>query len=228
MKPLPLAVALAADKSTAKALRNTGVVARIRKKVLDEGDQRARIGLKQMGQYSEFYKVHKPYVRRSFITDIVVITLQSDGMRRVVMQEGLFSSNSPTSGIVTDAAHKFWKERNALLITSSAYSEFMESWVPIACSYSNGASAGHYEVHFQTLFAGIEAEKKKSGMMVVDDDLKQVFTFTASLQSVLTLLRSSTLAQLKGWGLNKHSSHFPSREVTREVLKSWRAPVRNL
>lgn len=61
----------------------------------------------------------------------------------------------PLQGIVSDAAHKFWKPKDAILIVSSTYCAATNSWMPVLESYSQGQSRDHYATHFFVLFEGI-------------------------------------------------------------------------
>ncbi|KAJ3804557.1 hypothetical protein F5876DRAFT_82964 [Lentinula aff. lateritia] len=60
----------------------------------------------------------------------------------------------PVNGIVSDAAHGFWREQNSLLITSSIYEAELHCWIPVLFSYSNGASSNSVTITDQ-YFIGI-------------------------------------------------------------------------
>lgn len=61
----------------------------------------------------------------------------------------------PVNGFVSDATHKFWRDRGALLVTTSVFARQMHQWVPVMVTYSNGATAQHYEHHFLALMYAI-------------------------------------------------------------------------
>ena len=79
-------------------------------------------------------------------------------------------TDDPVNGILTDAAHGYWKEGNNLLIVSSAYSVLLHCWIPGLLSYTNGASEAHYSLHFQALFASIAHELQNRGLNAHDDE----------------------------------------------------------
>ncbi|KAF7295711.1 hypothetical protein MIND_01111500 [Mycena indigotica] len=55
-----------------------------------------------------------------------------------------------------DACHDYWSNGKDLLFISSTYEpKFMKCWVPILMTYSNGATAEHYRIHFLKLMRGI-------------------------------------------------------------------------
>lgn len=78
------------------------------------------------------------------------------------------------NGIVSDAAHGYWRERASLLIVSSSYSVDLHAWIPALLSYSNGATHEHFRLHFLTLFQSIAREKREHGLIFTDEDLSNV------------------------------------------------------
>lgn len=97
---------------------------------------------------------------------VIVKCFQSAFMRsQIVKAEWL---EQPVNGLVSDAAHGWWKERNYLLMVSSTYCPDLQCWVPGLMSFVNGASSDHFEQHFLALFLGIAFEAKERGIDVVD------------------------------------------------------------
>jgi hypothetical protein len=61
----------------------------------------------------------------------------------------------PTYGIITDAAHGFWKDNGAILIVSIEYSKDILGWVPVYVSYARGQTAEVFADHFYGFFRTI-------------------------------------------------------------------------
>jgi hypothetical protein len=82
-------------------------------------------------------------------------------MRNQMVKERLLEG--PINGLVSNAAHGWWKERTSLLVVSSTYCPDLLCWVPGVFSYTNGASAEHFKYHFLGVIQSIarEAELKK-------------------------------------------------------------------
>lgn len=70
--------------------------------------------------------------------------------------------------MVNDAAHGWWKEQKSLLVVSSVYCPTLLCWVPGVLSYSNGASAAHFEHHFIAVFMSIAYEAELWKVTIVD------------------------------------------------------------
>ena len=73
------------------------------------------------------------------------------------------------NGTVNDAAHGWWKEHTSLLIVSSTYCPDLFCWVPGVLSYTNGASAAHFEHRFLAIFQSIAHEAESHNIDVVDE-----------------------------------------------------------
>ncbi|OBZ71233.1 hypothetical protein A0H81_08564 [Grifola frondosa] len=82
------------------------------------------------------------------------------------------------NGLVSDAAHGFWLERNSLLIVTSCYAPSLNRWIPGLFTYSNGASALHFEHHFYALFESIAKEASNRGLEVSDTMFSDVMDFS--------------------------------------------------
>ncbi|KAJ7048915.1 hypothetical protein C8F01DRAFT_1379362 [Mycena amicta] len=87
--------------------------------------------------------------------------------------------NEALNGTVSDACHDFWANGKDLLFLSSAFEpEQLKSWVPILMTYSNGATAKHYRVHFLHLFRGIAERCREERRPVTDDLFANVVDFS--------------------------------------------------
>jgi hypothetical protein len=106
-------------------------------------------------EFAEFMKEHPQFVVYQHFGIITVISMQTSFMMDQAVRD--FVPDEPVNGIVSDAAHGWWNTRTSLLVMSSVYSPILHCWVPILFSYTNGASADHYAIHFHALFDSISA-----------------------------------------------------------------------
>ncbi|EPQ59873.1 hypothetical protein GLOTRDRAFT_24197, partial [Gloeophyllum trabeum ATCC 11539] len=111
----------------------------------------------------------------SQIGHVTVIALQTEFMRSLLAREAVL--NEPVNGLVSDAAHKFWKDRDSILIVTSTFSEELLRWVPVMFSYSNGQSAEHYKCHFLALFLSIAKQCADRSIVLTDKMLAQVMDY---------------------------------------------------
>ncbi|KAF5361206.1 hypothetical protein D9757_013608 [Collybiopsis confluens] len=150
------------------ALIHSGRVSRYRSQILGTAHQKDDNGF--LRAYSQFQKDYPGFIIGSTMQGgVIVVSAQTPFMASQLHVDG-FSISGPFNGIVSDAAHNWWKDQSALLIISSIFSEILQQWIPALISYSNGASAGHFEYHFLTLMetiARIATERKKD----VNDEL---------------------------------------------------------
>ncbi|KAF7315333.1 hypothetical protein MIND_00047900 [Mycena indigotica] len=85
---------------------------------------------------------------------IHMIMFQSEWQRKMSIKDQI--KHEALNGIVSDACHDYWSNGKDLLFISSTYEpKFMKCWVPILMTYSNGATAEHYRIHFLKLMRGI-------------------------------------------------------------------------
>jgi hypothetical protein len=122
-------------------------------------------------QFQQFEEENPQHVLLSQIGAQTVISIQTPFMREQLIN---IDVDEPINGLVTDAAHDFWLNKNALLIISSTYCFELQCWVPGLVSYSNGASAEHYELHFFALMKGLASEAKERNYLVNDDLFRTV------------------------------------------------------
>ncbi|KAI0689657.1 hypothetical protein BC835DRAFT_1308245 [Cytidiella melzeri] len=84
-----------------------------------------------VAEFSQFCKEHPDLTIRPHLHVATVITIQSEFMASQLIKDTLvINPSDPVEGIVSDAAHGFWQERNHLLIVSSVYSPLLHCWVP--------------------------------------------------------------------------------------------------
>nr|GAT49979.1 predicted protein [Mycena chlorophos] len=129
----------------------------------------------------EAFKVKHPdwTINVYYYTDFKVVVLQSPFMRQLSVKDPI--EEEAVNGVVSDAAHNYFKGRNNYLFVSSGYEpEFLRSYVPLVFSYSEGASAAHYVVHFRQLFAGMVQEWRamRPGEPIPDSIFANVLDFS--------------------------------------------------
>ncbi|KAJ6479417.1 hypothetical protein C8R47DRAFT_1050409, partial [Mycena vitilis] len=106
-----------------------------------------------------------------------VIVLQSPWQRRIGLKDMIQSE--AVNGVVSDACYDYFDGHNQLLILSSTFEpSHLKSWVPILMTYSNGASAVHYRIHFLYLFRGIAEQCRATKRNVTDDLFANVVDFS--------------------------------------------------
>jgi hypothetical protein len=88
--------------------------------------------------------------------------------------------NEAVNGIITDAAHGYWRMNNWLLIISSVYSRFLCSWTPVLFTVANGGTIEHYRIHFLALFKSLAEECENRGQPVTDNLFGIVVDFSAA------------------------------------------------
>ncbi|KAJ7069193.1 hypothetical protein C8F01DRAFT_1047838 [Mycena amicta] len=122
--------------------------------------------LKKIGELAKKYPELVPTVHVDGA--VSVITLQSPFMQSMLVKDAV--ETEAVNGMVTDAAHGFFRDAKELLITSSVYEPVhLECWVPGILSYANGATSEHYRVHFSHLFHAVERECEKTMRKLVDE-----------------------------------------------------------
>ena len=66
------------------------------------------------------------------------------------MWDNLWQRDEATSGLLTDAAHKYF-DKGYLIITSSHHQR-ADRWLPVLMTYSTRQSDKAYEFHFRKIF----------------------------------------------------------------------------
>ncbi|KAF8829448.1 hypothetical protein HHX47_DHR3000949 [Lentinula edodes] len=127
--------------------------------------------------FRDFHRDFPGFIVHTIFGEINMICLQSEFMRSRL--GGMFKHHQePVNGIVSDAAHGFWRERNSLLITSSIYEAELHCWVPGLFSYSDGASAEHYMHHFLVLMLSIAHECEANDTIIADRHFAGIIDFS--------------------------------------------------
>lgn len=121
-----------------------------------------------INNFHAFSKANPGFIVSAVLSPVVVISMQSHVLLSDLVTESKIEHDQ-VNGMLTDAAHGFWKETNHLLIVSSSYSQTLRRWLPALISYSNGASAEHYAVHFAGVFKTLAQELIRQGLDTSDD-----------------------------------------------------------
>ncbi|KAF9459977.1 hypothetical protein BDZ94DRAFT_1379047 [Collybia nuda] len=124
--------------------------------------------------FSNFEAKHPGFVVYSQFGMTTVVILQTRFMLSQLVKEHIIED--AVNGIVSDAAHGFWRDKPNLLIISSTYCLALRCWVPGIMTYSNGASEKHYELHFRALFETMAEEAQRQDTEVTDDLFRNVST----------------------------------------------------
>ncbi|KAI9057625.1 hypothetical protein FKP32DRAFT_1583394, partial [Trametes sanguinea] len=154
------------------------------RKIKQEANPSSSIGDQFLAAFAEFCREHPGFVLQSVIGEVTVVSLQTPVLRRQLIKDALLSGpDSNVNGIVSDAAHGFWRDRSALLIISSTFSATLRCWVPGLFSYANGATAEHYRLHFLALFRSMSQEARMRQITISDDLFANVVDFSEAERS---------------------------------------------
>ena len=135
--------------------------------------------------FSDFCKKNPGFVIFLHVSDVTVICFQSGFMASQLVKEGIL--DGPVNGLVSDATHSFFKDREAKLVISSIYSPDLACWVPGIFSYTNGSTIQHYKYHFLALFQSIANESRLRDIAITDEIFAGVRTYFHIFHSVLSL-----------------------------------------
>ncbi|KAJ6530563.1 hypothetical protein B0H19DRAFT_858987, partial [Mycena capillaripes] len=112
-----------------------------------------------------------------WMDNIHVIILQSPWQRRMGLKDQI--KTEAVNGVASDACHDYFIGHNQLLFLSSTFEPFhLRSWAPILMTYSNGATAVHYRIHFYYLFRGLATRCLEIKGTVTDELFANVVDFS--------------------------------------------------
>ncbi|KAJ7588346.1 hypothetical protein C8J56DRAFT_785676 [Mycena floridula] len=150
-----------------------------------------------MVDFAAFEEEYESVIKQKSMGRIGMISLQSPFMAKLPLMDytpardfesdaaaGTPTARFPVDGIISDAAHGYWKDQKAILIISSSYSSCLLCWVPILISYALGQSAEYYELHFLAMMESIAADADERGLEFTDEmvagvcDYSIFWTFT--------------------------------------------------
>ncbi|KAH6908510.1 hypothetical protein BKA70DRAFT_1222704 [Coprinopsis sp. MPI-PUGE-AT-0042] len=181
------------------------------------------------GPFSELQQFDERYpnfLRKSVVGSTTVLCLQTpwmqsqlaadidDGAEPFLLRSEV-RKDGAINGILTDAAHGWWKDRTNLLIVTSLFCTRLCRWVPTLFSYSNGATSKHYEVHFLALMESTAEICKEKGI-----ELKPTF-FASVMDFSEAEYQGFILAFVAFWGARPENSKSPEEleEEAKNLLK---------
>ncbi|KAG0691978.1 hypothetical protein DFH29DRAFT_1074083 [Suillus ampliporus] len=132
--------------------------------------------LRHIKENSSGENAHPGFVLHSQFEDIAVVVMQTRYMAASLIKD--CCDEEAVNGIVSDAAHGYWMDHKKLLIFSSTFSPELECWVPGLMTYANGATEGHYQLHFVFLFRTMAQEADVRGIEVKDELFANVVDFS--------------------------------------------------
>ncbi|KAJ7190032.1 hypothetical protein GGX14DRAFT_328543, partial [Mycena pura] len=157
-------------------LLNTDRVKYERRRVLKGGDGLG--GDNFLKEFAKFEGANPDFIRKSQFGQVSVIIMQTSFMASRLIKS-VSMDDDAVGGLVSDAAHGFWRERNSLLVVSSTYEPVhLKCWVPVLITYSNGGSAEHYRIHFFELFASFAEQCDQRKIELIDDMFANVVDFS--------------------------------------------------
>jgi hypothetical protein len=121
-----------------------------------------------ISDFAAFTEAHPDFVVYSQIGTVTVICMQTPFVASQLLKSQPITTG-PVNGLVSDAAHGWWLVWTSLLIITSVYCPELFCWVPSIFSYTNGATAGHYECHFYALLESIAHQADLRGVEVTDN-----------------------------------------------------------
>ncbi|KIJ13900.1 hypothetical protein PAXINDRAFT_13225 [Paxillus involutus ATCC 200175] len=170
--------------------------------------------------FAKFENDHPDFIVYSQFGAVSVVIMQTPFMASTLIKD--FIDNEAINGIVSDAAHGFWKEAKNLLIFSSTFSPTLERWVPALMTYANGATQEHYRLHFLALFESMAIECERRQLEVDDDLFANVVDFSKAERL------GFTLAFISFWENHKNSrSQEELHKAASKLLKGCQQHFRS-
>jgi hypothetical protein len=119
-------------------------------------------------------KQHEDEVQLRVVTvgreDACVIAFNSNWMRDQLLQKPeLVEGPLPLEGMLTDGAHKYWSDPNAVLITTTTFCPGIDRWVPCMFSFADGVTTEHYQWHFTAVIKSIVEAAIEHNVVITDD-----------------------------------------------------------
>ncbi|KAF9060118.1 hypothetical protein BDP27DRAFT_1407256 [Rhodocollybia butyracea] len=132
------------------ALIHSGRVGRYRSAILGKAESKS--GDDFIASFMQYQKDNPNWIiAETMLGGVSVVSGQTPFMASQLHDEAL-QIDGPFNGIVSDAAHGWWR-----------------AWVPVLISYSNGASEQHFEHHFLALLESIASIALQNGKEVIDE-----------------------------------------------------------
>ncbi|KAH7919295.1 hypothetical protein BV22DRAFT_1051142 [Leucogyrophana mollusca] len=145
---------------------------------------KAAAGVQEWNEAFKVFKLkHKNWIVYSQVDDgeAGVVVMQTPFMASSLVKDHV--GIDAVNGIVSDAAHRFWKNKKNLLIISSTYSPQLRCWVPGLMTWADGSSDEHYRIHFLFLFKAMAQVCEEREIDVTDDLFANVVDFSEAERS---------------------------------------------
>ncbi|KAF7339229.1 hypothetical protein MVEN_02000400 [Mycena venus] len=140
---------------------------------------RRHMGENFVKAFARFEEKHPNFIREAQFGEVSVIVMQTPFMASKLIKSTI--DDEAVNGIVSDAAHRVWQERNSLLMVSSMFEpNRLKCWVPGIMSYANGGTSEHYRIHFFHLMDGMADECDSRNITVTDDLFANIGDFSTA------------------------------------------------
>ncbi|KAE9384762.1 hypothetical protein BT96DRAFT_1007741 [Gymnopus androsaceus JB14] len=196
------------------ALINPARVGRYRSQILGTGDSKA--GDDFIATFMQ-YQTDNPgwIVSVTMLGTVAVVSAQTPFMQSQLKAEAL-QVQGPFNGVISDAAHG-----------CSVFNEVMQRWIPALVSYSDGATAAHFELHFLVLMESIARIAQERGKSIEDALFSGKIADTFELK-----YRATSVGQRPDWEResalqrcirNTKAFGISKRSLTREKIAKRKA-----
>ncbi|KAF7371599.1 hypothetical protein MVEN_00015300 [Mycena venus] len=146
-----------------------------RRKILN--GSRHRAGDNFFKAFAHFEEKHPDLIREAQFGDVSIVVMQTPFMVSKLVKSTI--DDEAVNGIVSDAAHRVWQERNSLLIVSSTFEPSrLKCWVHGIMSYANSGTGEHYRIHFFHMMDSMADECDSRNIPVTDDLFANVGDYT--------------------------------------------------
>ncbi|KAF7372449.1 hypothetical protein MVEN_00106300 [Mycena venus] len=129
-------------------------------------------------QFAQFEIDNPGFVIFSQFGAVTVIVMQTSFMVAQLVKNHIIHRDAINS-IVSNGAHGYFLEHNAILLMSSSYCLGLDCWVPGIMTYANGGTQEHYFLHFLAMFESMASYAEKKGCKITDAAFKNVVDFSA-------------------------------------------------
>ncbi|KAJ6457808.1 hypothetical protein C8R47DRAFT_1203316 [Mycena vitilis] len=128
-------------------------------------------------EFAQFERDNPGFIIFSQFGTVTVIVMQTPFMVSQLVKNHIILRDA-INGIVSDGAHGYFIEHNALLLMSSSYCLDLDCWVPGIMSYTNGATQQHFCLHFLAMFETMASYAESQGIKISDSSFKNVVDFS--------------------------------------------------
>ncbi|KAF5338688.1 hypothetical protein D9758_017577 [Tetrapyrgos nigripes] len=143
----------------------------------------AEVGWSFINQFHSWIQQHEDEVQIRINTvgrePECVISFHSKWMQDQLLPKAeLVEGPLPLEGMLTDGAHKYWADPNAVLISTTTFNTVIDRWVPSMFSYANGVTTQHYHWHFTAVIEAIAEAAHEHNEKITDELFALVVDFS--------------------------------------------------